>query len=158
MKAETQADSLASLVEKKKPYPEYELVFPFFQVKQSALKKLLVDDILLLGLSHMDLSLLFEGTLCASVSLCTEDNNEKIKITYLQKDTLKQEHTKKYKILKCSFGSVQIRKLEIGHKASVAQLDLEKTDLFVNDTQIAAGRLITVDDEIAIQITKVNDE
>lgn len=158
MKAETQADSLASLVEKKKPYPKYELVFPFFQVKQSALKKLVVDDVLLPGLSHMDLGLLFEGTLCASVSLCADENNEKVKISYLQKDTLQQEHTKKYKILKCSFGSVQIRQLEIGHKASIAQLDLQKTDLFVNDKHIATGRLITVDDEIAIQITKVNHE
>lgn len=158
MKAETQANSLASLVEKKKPYPKYEVVLPFFQVKQSALKKLVVDDVLLLGLSYMDLSLLFEGTLCASVSLCADENNEKIKITYLQKDTLKHEHTKKYEILKCSFGSVQIRNLKAGHKASIAQLDLQKTDLFVNDTHIATGKLVIVDEEIAIQITKVNDE
>lgn len=156
MKGETQADALASLVQKKKQYPEYEVALPAFMVKHSILKKLAKDDLLLVGLSELDMVLYAKDELCADVKLFSDENIQKLKITYLHKDTLQQEHTKKYEIVKCSFGTLQSRKLEVGYKVGIAQLDLEKAKLFVNDKHIADGKLVEVDNEIAVQIIKVN--
>ena len=155
MKAETQANSLASLVQEKKKYPEYELALPLFDVKQSRLKKLEVGDVLLIGLGHLDLVLFREDKLCANVRMYIAENTQKIKISYLHKDTLQQEHTKKYETIKCSFGMLQSRKLEVGYKVSISQLNLQEVKLFVKGKNIAEGTLVKVDDEIAIQVTKV---
>jgi len=157
MKAETQANSLASLVQKKKKYPEYELALPLFEVKQSKLKKLEVGDVLLVGLGQLELVLFTEVEMCANVMMFTDENTQKIKIVYLYGNSLKQEHTKKYEIVKCSFGRLQSRKLEVGYKVSISQLNLQEVKLFVKDKNIAAGTLVKVDDEIAIHVTKVND-
>ena len=157
MKAETQANALASLVQKKKHYPEYELILPPFEVKRSNLKKLELGDVLLVGLDTLPLSLLSGSYVCANVQLVHEESIHKLKITNLEKDTLQQEHTKKYETVKCSFGMLQSRKLEVGYKVGIAQLDLQKVSLFVKDKNIAEGRLVKVDDEIAIEITKVNN-
>ena len=51
---------------------------------------------------------------------------------------------------------LQSRKLEIGHKIDIAQLNLEETKLFIKDKNIAVGMLVKVDDEIAIKIKEVN--
>ena len=155
MKAETQANALASLVQKKKKYPEYELALPLFDVKQSRLKKLEIGDVLLVGLDHLELVLFVDDEMCANVMMYTVENTQKIKITYLHKDTLEQVHTKKYETIKCSFGRLQSRKLEVGYKVSISQLNLQEVKLFVKGKNIAEGTLVKVDDEIAIQITKV---
>jgi len=157
MKAETQANSLASLVQKKKKYPEYELALPLFEVKQVRLKKLEVGDVLLVGLSQLDLIMFTEAGICANARVFRNKNTQKIKITYLDKDTLKREHTKKYEILKCSFGRLQSRKLEVGYTLSISKLNLQEVKLFVKGKNIAEGTLVKVDDEIAIQITKVEN-
>ncbi|HHD79668.1 MAG TPA: hypothetical protein ENK98_08585 [Epsilonproteobacteria bacterium] len=157
MKAETQAHALASLVQQKKHYPEYELILPSFEVKQSSLKKLDVGDVLLVGLDMFTLLLVSSSDICAHVKIVNEENMYKLKITNLEKDTLKQVHTKKYEILKCSFGMLQSRKLEVGYKVSISQLDLQKVRLFVKEKNIAEARLVEVDDEIAIEITKVKN-
>jgi hypothetical protein len=95
--------------------------------------------------------------MCAKVMMFTDENTQKIKITYLVKETHRQEHTKKYETLKCSFGMLQSRKLEVGYKVSISQLNLQEVKLFVKGKNIAEGTLVKVDDEIAIQVTKVND-
>lgn len=156
MKGETQADALASLVQKKKQYPEYEVALPAFMVKHSALKKLVSGDVFLVGLSQLELSLYTDSKICADVKLFSDENIQKLKITYLHKDTLQQEHTKKYEIIRCSFGMLQSRELEVGYKVGITQLNLEEVKLFVNDKHIADGRLVEVDNEIAVKIIKVN--
>jgi len=157
MKAETQANSLASLVQTKKKYPEYELALLPFEVKQSKLKKLELGDVLLVGLNQLELVLFKEIEMCANVSMFRDENTQKIKIEYLHKNTIKEEHTKKYEKVKCSFGRIQSRKLEVGYKVSISQLNLQEVMLSVKGKNIAEGTLVKVDDEIAIQVTKVND-
>jgi len=156
MKAETQANSLASLVQTKKKYPEYELALLPFEVKQSKLKKLELGDVLLVGLNQLELVLFDEVEICANVSIFRDKNIQRIKIEYLH-NAIKKEHTKKYEKIKCSFGKIQSRKLEVGYKVSILQLNLQEVKLFVKDENIAEGTLVKVDDEIAIQVTKVND-
>jgi hypothetical protein len=155
MKAETQANNLASLVKRKKKYPEYELILPLMHVKSSKLQKLAVDDVILLGLNYLDLYLLSETNEMAKVDLISKDNREKIKISYLEKDTLKQEHTKKYELLKCSFSKIQVRKFEVGFEVTTEEVNLQELKLFVEGKNIATATLVKVDGEIAIQVIKV---
>ncbi len=155
MKGETQAVHLEKMMQEHKLYPEYELTLPPFFVKSKVLKKLSVDDVLLLGLNALDFILMSNGKICAKVEFLEEDNSQKIKIIYLEKDSLKQLNTKKYEKVKCLFSILQVRELKVGQKLSIEQLDLQDVKLFVNDVYIAVGTLIEVDDEIAIQIKKV---
>jgi len=157
MKAETQANALASLVQKKKQFPEYELILPFFEVKQSSLEKLDVGDVLLMGLETLTLLLVSGSDICAHIKIVNEKNMYKLKITNLEKETFKQEHTKKYEKVKCSFGMLQSRKLEAGYKVNMNDIHLQTARLFVKDKNIAEAKLVVVDDEIAIEITKVNN-
>ncbi len=157
MKAETQANALASLVQTKKRYPEYELILPPFEIKQSSLKKLDVADVLLIGLDTLILYFVSDNEICAQLQIVNEENIYKLKITNLGKDTLKQYNTKKYEQIKCSFGMFQSRKLEEDYRVSISQFNLQKINLFVQEKKIAEGKLVKVDDEIAIEIIKVKN-
>jgi len=156
MKGETQALHLARIMQKHKLYPEYELALPLVKVKKNNLKKLTPGDILLLGLDRLELILLLEECICAKVLISEAQNSFKIKIENLVDHTEISNDSKKYEILKCSFGMLQSRKLEVGHKIDIAQLDLEEVTLFTEGKKRAEAKLVKVDDEIAIQIIKVN--
>jgi len=155
MKVETQANHLEKMMLAHKLYPEYELALPLCEVKSAALKKLAVGDVFLLGLPHLEFILLDAGHLCASAVADGDKKAHTLKISYLHKDTLQQDYTKKYKVLKCSFGLLQSRQMEVGHKVGIGQLDLQEVKLFVDDVNIAEGSLVKVDEEIAVEITKV---
>ena len=156
MKGETQAVHLAKVMQKHKLYPEYELALPLVKVKKNSFKKLTQGDILLLGLDGLELILLLEECVCANAEINEAQNSFKIKITNIVEKTDISNHSKKYEILKCSFGMLQSRKLEVGHKIDIAQLNLEDVTLFTEGRKQAEGKLVKVDDEIAIQIIKVN--
>ncbi|RRS30045.1 MAG: hypothetical protein P794_08815 [Epsilonproteobacteria bacterium (ex Lamellibrachia satsuma)] len=155
MKDETQATHLAKMMQKHKLYPEYELALPFMKVKKSALKKLSKEDILLVGFDHLEMILLSEGEICADVIMDEAENSRKIKIIDTAKRPIYTNNSKKYDIVKCSFGLLQSRKLEAGHKIDAAPLNLQKVTLAIDDKNIAKGSLAVVDDEIAIKIDKV---
>ena len=57
------------------------------------------------------------------------ENVHGLEIVYLTKDTIKQYDSKKYEILKISFGTVQSKALEIGHTIDITHIDLEKVIL-----------------------------
>ncbi len=156
MKGETQAVHLAKMMQKHKLYPEYELALPLVQIKRSNLKKLTKGDILLLGFDSMNMILLKEGEICANVVINEAKNSSKIKIIDIKHNTINTNNSKKYEILKCSFGTVQSRKLEVGHSIGVSSLNLQEVNLIVEDKNIAKGSLINVDEEIAVQINKVS--
>lgn len=155
MKAETQALHLEKMMQKHKLYPEYELALSPIQVKRSSLKKLSKGDILLLGLDTLEMILVEEGGICASVVMTENENSNTIKIIELIKDTLKQANSKKYEVVEFSFGVIQSRIVEVGHQIETAQLNLEEVSLYVNGKNIAKGSLVNVDEEIAIQIDEV---
>ena len=154
MKAETQATHLRKMMQTQRHYPSYELTLPFFSIKHSVLKKLAPHDVLLVGLSSLDLQLVKKEKVCAIVQL----DKEGIKISNLPKETDIELNTKKYETLKCSLGMLQSRKLEVGHRIHTLQFDMEEVTLHVKDKKIAKGRLVNVDNEIAIALTKVNEK
>jgi len=156
MRAKTQSLHLSKMMQKYKPYPEYELVLPFFLVKKNSLKKLLEGDVFLLGESHLSLNLLKDDELCGNVDIEESENSRKIKIININKHMSLSSDSKKYEKIKCSFDFLQSRVFEVGHKIDISSIDLEKVNLFLGKKKIAKGILVNVDEEIAIEITKVS--
>jgi len=156
MKHETQALHLAKMMQRHTRYPIYELTLPFVTVRSNKLKKLSVDDVLLIGFDRLEFVLLDGDTICANMRLKPMENIHGAEIVDLTEDTIKQSDSKKYKTLKISFGTVQSKVLEIGSTIDITHIDLEKVSLTVEGKTIAEGSLVNVDEEIAIQIKKVN--
>ena len=156
MKSETQALHLARMMQKHTRYPSYDLAFSPIMIRSKSLKKLSVDDVLLIGLDTLELVLVDGDTICANVRLKQTENIHVTEIVSLGKDTIKQTDSKKYKILKVSFGTVKSKALELGSKIDITHVDFKKVNLVSGGQMIAEGSLVNVDDEMAIQIKKVN--
>ncbi|MCW8820692.1 MAG: FliM/FliN family flagellar motor C-terminal domain-containing protein [Sulfurovum sp.] len=156
MKNETQAFHLAKMMQTHTRYPMYELALPLVSVRSSKLKKLNVDDVILTGFNTLEFVLIDGDIICANVLFKQMENAHGTEISYLLEDTIKQYDSKKYEILKISFGTVQSKVLEVGHTIDITHIDLEKVSLVLEDKMIAEGTLVKVDEEIAIQIKKVN--
>ena len=156
MKHETQALHLAKMMQKYTCYPTYELTLPLVTVRSNKLKKLSVDDVLLIGCDRLEFLLLDGDTICANTRLKPMGNAHGAEILYLTEGTIKQSDSKKYEIIKISFGTVQSKALELGSTIDITHVDLEKVSLVSDGKTIADGSLVNVDDEIAIQIKKVN--
>ena len=155
MRGETQSVHLAKMMQKHKLYPEYELALPFLLVKKNSLKKLFKGDVLLLGDDHLNLKLLKEDGSFVNVEIEESKNSRKVKIVNIHKQTEIPNHSKKYEILKCSFDFLQSRNFEVGHKIDISSIDLGKVNLLIGKKKLAEGKLVNVDEEIAIEITKV---
>ncbi len=155
MKAETQALHLEEMMQKHKLYPEYELALVPMQVKKNSLKKLVSGDLFLLGLDSLEMILLEGYNVSANVILNKSGHSSKIKITPLQIDAPRQTNSKKYEVVKFSFGMLQIRTLEAGHQIETAELNLKEVSVYVDGEKIAKGSLVNVDEEIAVQMDEV---
>jgi len=155
MKGETQSVHLAKMMQKHKLYPEYELTLPFLLVKKNSLKKLSKGDVLLLGDTNLNLKLLKECGAFGNIEIEESRNSRKIQIVNIKKETEILNHSKKYEIVKCSFDFLQSRSFEVGHKIDISSIDLGKVNLLIGSEKLAEGKLVNVDKEIAIEITKV---
>lgn len=156
MKSETQALHLARVMQRHMHTPSYEVVLPLVMVQSKKLKKLSVDDVLLTGFDKLEILLIDGDIICANMQLKQMGVASEIAISKLTKETIKQSDSKKYETLKISFGSVQSKALELGQTIDITHIDLEKVTLVLKDKTIAEGSLVTVDEEIAIQIKEMN--
>ncbi len=155
MKGENQALRLEKMMQKHHLYPEYEVCLPSVSVKKSALKKLGAGDILLLGMARLEVLLLSEHTGCAKALLVNAQGGLTIQIMQYMKQLPKHIDGKKYKEVRVTLGNVQCRVLERGHKIEMAQIDTDEVRLIHATEEIAKGRLVEVDDEIAVEIKEV---
>jgi len=155
MKGETQSVHLQKMMQQHKRYPEYELAFPPFSVKKKSLKKMGQGDVLLLGLDFLDLVLLKEGEVCAKVSVEHVAESTKLRIVSLEETLDNTNDSKKYEKLMAVFATLQIRKLDVGHKVEVPTSEIREIKLFTGGKKCLKGLLVAVDDEIAIEITEV---
>lgn len=156
MKRETQALHLARIMQRHMHTPSYEVVLPLVRGQSKKLKKLSVDDVLLTGFDKLEFLLIDGDVICANMQLKQMGDASEIAISKLTKETLEQYDSKKYETLKISFGSVQCKALELGQTIDITHIDLEKVALVLKDKTIAEGSLVTVDEEIAIQIKEMN--
>jgi len=157
MKGETQSAHLQKMMQKHKRYPEYDLVLPTFTIKKRNLKKLTSGDILLLGLNEIALYFANKGKICAKVKLESSNETAKISIESLDEIILNKDDNKKSEKVYCILGRLQCRKLEVGHKVELHAQELQYVELFLADEKLADAKLVSVDDEIAIEITEVHD-
>ena len=155
MKNETQAYHLAKMMLEQTRYPRYELALPLVAVRSKKLKQLAVDDVLLLGFDVLEFVLMDGERSCVKLLLKQCENIHELEIIDFINEPVEQLDSKKYKTLKLSFGIVQSKMLDLGHRIDITQLDLKKVDLMVEDKKLAEGSLVTVDEEIAIKIDKV---
>jgi len=155
MKGETQTVHLQKMMQQHKRYPEYELALPPFSIKKKSLKKMGQGDVLLLGMDFLDLELLKEGEVCAKVTVEHVAEATKLRIVSLHKIAARANNSKKYENILPIFTTLQIRKLEVGHKVEVPTSEISEIALFSANKKCFKGLLVTVDDEIAIEITEV---
>ena len=155
MKSETQAFHLAKMMQDHTHYPKYELALPLVSVRSKNLKKLSLDDVLLLGLNVLEFVLMDAESMCATVVLKDMENIHELEIIHLDEDTVYPVDSKKYDTLKLSFGTVQSKVLEVGETIDITHIDLVYETLLSENKKLAEGSLINVDNEIAIKIEKV---
>ena len=151
----TQACRLTQMMEKQRVIPSYELILPFVQVSSKVAKAFTVDDVLLLDLDSLDLTLLQEGLLYAKVKLIQGDKSSLLEIVELKQEPIETTDSKKYEILKLSFGLVQCREIEEKVKLPLGQINFETVSLILKNIKIAQASLVLVDEKIALKITKV---
>ncbi len=155
MKSEMQTFQLEKMMQKYKLYPEYELILPFIQVKISRLEKLTEGDILLLGVSNIEIIILHKDKVCAKGRVSQKNNTAKISTMQNNEKSISLSKSKKYDIVKCSFCVVQIRRFEVGDTIEVESLNPKEINLIVKNRNIAKGALVNVDGEMAIQIGEI---
>lgn len=155
MHGESQANRLASLMQKHQNIPAYELALPLVTVQSSALDSINTDDILMLKQKRFECILLNNDTIVAETILIKEHNRYVMEVMALHKRKLGKTQRKAHEILKLSFGKVYSRSLEIGQKIELAQIDLYSVILLHINKKIAEASLIEVDGEIALKIDKV---
>jgi len=155
MKAKMQSLHLQQMMQKHKRHPEYDLVLSPFLLKKKNISALKEGDVLLLGLGHLELCLYQDGTFCAHVGLDHAEERVKIEIKNLKKLSDKESNSKKYENVMATFGKIQSRQLEPGHKVEISMLDLQEAALTVDGVNMAKAALVMVDEEIALKITKV---
>ena len=155
MKGETQSLHLQRMMQKHNHYPEYDLVLPLFSIKKKSLKKLQKNDLLLLGLDRLELVIKNEENICTNVSLENHGETVKIQILDLVESLDMTYDSKKYENVLCSFGKIQIRKIEVGYKIEIPVHNLNDVELISEGKKLAKCLLVNVDEEIALKITEV---
>lgn len=132
--------------------PQYELAFPLVSIRRSKLKKLGLNDVLLLGVSVLEFILLEEDVIYADLAHQRVEGNDVIVITHLHNKTIVPNENHKHETLKLSLGKCQMKSFEVGKNVALAQFDLEKIMLISDEKKIAEGSLVNVDNALALKI------
>jgi len=155
MKADNQALHLEKLMQKHQVHPKYEVCFPPVSVKKSALKKLAVGDVFLLGFAKMEMLLLSKDNGCAKAVLTSFGQSMGIRIIERIENIPETINSKKYKNIKIVLGTLRSRVLEMGHQVKTAGIDMDEVILYVEEKEFASAKLVMVDGEIAVQVKEV---
>jgi len=156
MKNENQALRLAQMMQDRvTALPSYELALPLVEVGHSKLKKLSVDDVLLLACDDLVFVLIENENICAQLAVKVIGESCYLEITSIAKKPIITSNSKKYQTIKISLGKLQSRKLDVGYRIDITQRSLQDVTLIVEGRTYASGSLINVDEELAVKIDKV---
>ena len=156
MKRENQALRLAQMMQNKvTTYPSYELALPLVEVGRSKLKKLSTDSVVLLGLHDLSFVLIENENICAKLAVEMIEDRCYLEIVNIDKQPVIVNDSKKYQLIKISFGKLQSRKLDIGYRIDVTQRSLKDVTVILEGNKYASGSLVNVDGELALKIEKV---
>lgn len=155
MKGETQALHLAKIMQNHIQTVSYELALPLVTVRRSKLKKLSVDDVLLLGLDILEFVLIGKDTICAELVLKNINGKCVIDIVKIYSKPVETYDSNKYEIVKLSFGFLSIKSLLLGNTLDTAQFNVDNVSLILGKKTLAQGSLVSIENEIAMKINKV---
>jgi len=159
MKAETQAVLLEKMMQKKKVQPVYELTLPLFSMKQSLLKKLTKGDILLLGLDSLEIIVLQNEKTYANVMLLKNEKIQEIEIISTDNTWSYFTENPKYEVLKCLLSTIGVESFDVGTKQDISNVRFEYVTLYTEkNVKRLEGKLVEVEGNIAIEVTKVYGE
>jgi len=157
-KTQLQSHSIKNIMEKHSIHPEYDLAMPLFYIKKKSLKKLNIDDVFLLGLNRLDLLLIRDERIYAKVVLESVAQTVKLNIIDIEMSDKESYNNSKYECIVCSFGKLQCRKLEVGHKVELFGFNALEIELYIGNKNFSKASLVKVDNEIAIKIIEVYSE
>jgi len=156
MKHENQALRLAQMMQNRvTAFPSYELALPLVEVGHSKLKKLSVDDVVLLGCDDLEFVLIENENICAQLAVKVIGESCCLEIISIDKQPIITSYSKKYQTIKISLGKLQSRKLDVGYRIDIIQSSLQDVTVIVEGNNYASGSLINVDEELAVKIDKV---
>lgn len=155
MKSETQAFGLSEMMQNHAHGLVYELVLPLVTIRSNNLRKLSVNDIILIGLDTLEFLLIEGETIYAHLVLKHISDKYRIEIINLIQEKYLSSESRKQTNIKFSLGTVQMKTLEAGQGIDVAQLDMKNINLLLENKNIAKCSLVSVDNEIAVKIDKV---
>lgn len=156
MKRENQALRLAEMMQNRvTALPSYELALPPVELGHSKLKKLSVDDVVLLGYDELVFVLIENENICAQLAVKVIGESCFLEIVNIDKEPILSNNSKKYQTTKISLGKLQSRKLDVGYRIDITQRSLQDVTLIVEGNTYASGSLINVDEELAVKIDKV---
>jgi len=159
MKAETQAVLLKKMMQKKKVQPVHELTLPLFSIKQSLLKKLTKGDILLLGLESLEIIVLQNEKTYANVILLKNEKIQEIEIISTDNTLTYSIENPKYEVLKCLLSTIGVESFDVGTKQDISNVRFEYVTLYTEkNVKRLEGKLVEVEGNIAIEVTKVYSE
>ncbi len=131
---------------------QYELALPFVRIRRSTLKKLSVNDVLLLDVNVLEFILLEGDVIYADLILQRVEGSYLIVITQLHNKAIESNESHKHATIKLSFGKCQMKSFDLGKSLELTQFDLEKIMLISDEKKIAEGSLVNVDNELALKI------
>jgi len=155
MRVETQATHLEQMMQMHPLFECYDLTLPPVKIKKGVLKKLERGDLVLLHMKIPKLQLRKENRLKACVQL--DCCGKHLLVTKTEDEKISREYhkRKKYEILICCFDNLQSRVLKKDMKIDAATVDFGYVTLYTDQKALAEGRLVWVNEEIAVEITKV---
>ncbi len=155
MRGETQALHLAKMMQNYISSDRYELALPLVMVRRSKLKKLQVNDVLLLELKVLKFVLIEGETIYAELLLKHVTGADILEIVNIDKKTIKRSDSNKHEVIKFSFGLCKMKNLAVGNHLDMAQFYENNIMLMLNKKKLAECSLVTIDNEIAVKINKV---
>lgn len=152
---ETQALHLENVMQKHIHYTKYEVALPLMKVHRSTLKNLSMYDVFLLKLNVFECIMIEEDNICARLQLKRYEGSYALTIIQTDQERIVSDKHPKRKIIKFSFGTYPMKHLAIGESLRIEDFDTEKVVLIVDKKKIAEGILMSVENEIAVKVSRV---
>ncbi|MEA1954293.1 MAG: FliM/FliN family flagellar motor C-terminal domain-containing protein [Campylobacterota bacterium] len=155
MRGKTQAMRLEKMMQRHIPLLAYSVTLPSMKIKSKRLKTLLKGDVLLLGISTLEMQLREDGIIYTSVKIKNSEKKLVLEVSEIEEVALNTYNTKKYKNIDFTLALVKSKKLEVGNTIEIDKSILDNIEVVVNHKTFAYGTLVNVNNKIAIEINKV---
>jgi len=155
MKADTQAVHLEKLMQEKKGLVSYKLALPLCKVLHTDIKTLSKNSILLLGLEHLECILISKENIMVHLKYLKGTGILQFEVVATSKMTQMKCDVEKYARVSLILKSIEITNVDIKTIITIEAIDFMHVEVCFDGVSHAEGKFVTVDETLAIQITKV---